>query len=118
MKGAVNPERFYEDIRQYISAYSCDENVIDNLIRYQRGIIKKMNITRLNIELDYDFEAYFDAVFNNRHPVLEKRKNIITVTEENPVYTIDEYARQYVWYGRRDDAPVYSSKRNNLKVTY
>ena len=116
MKGAVNPERFYDDIRHYISAYSCDEDVIDNLIRYQRGIIKKMNITRLDIELDYDFEAYFDAVFNNRQPVLEKRKNTITVTEENPVYTIDEYARQYVWYGRRDDAPVYSSKRNNLRV--
>lgn len=118
MKGAVNPERFYSEIREYISAYSCDEEIIDNLIKYQSGIIKKMNITRLDIELDYDFEAYFDAVLNNKQPVLIKRKNTVTVTEENPVSTIDEYARQYVWYGRRDDAPVYSSKRNNLKVTY
>ena len=28
MKGAVNPERFYEDIRQYIAMYSCDEDVV------------------------------------------------------------------------------------------
>ena len=118
MKGAVNPERFYSEIREYVSAYSCDEDIIENLIRYQCGIIKKMNMTRLDIELDYDFEAYFDAVLNNKKPTLIKRKNTVTVTEENPVSTIDEYARQYVWYGRRDDAPVYSSKRNNLKVTY
>ena len=118
MKGAVNPERFYSEIREYISAYSCDEEIIDNLIRYQRGIIKKMNMTSLDIKLDYDFEGYFDAVLNNKQPTLIKRKNTVTVTEENPVSTIDEYARQYVWYGRRDDAPVYSSKRNNLKVTY
>ena len=77
-----------------------------------------MNMTRLDIELEYDFEAYYDAVFNNRKPELIKRKNIVTVTEENPVATIDEYAREYVWYGRRDDAPIYSAKRNNLKVTY
>ena len=75
-------------------------------------------MTSLDIELDYDFEAYFDAVLNNQKPELVKRKNTVTVTEDNPVFTIDEYARQYVWYGRRDDAPVYSAKRNNLKVTY
>ncbi len=77
-----------------------------------------MNMTSLDIELEYDFEAYFDAVLNNEKVTLQKRKNTITVTEEKPVTTIDEYAREYVWYGRRDDAPVYSSKRNNLKVTY
>lgn len=118
MKGAVNPEEFYKEIRDYISVYSDDTDVIDNLIKYQRGIIKKMNMTRLDIELDYDFEAYFDAVLNNSKAELRKVKNTVTVTEENPVSTIDEYARQYVWYGRRDDAPVYSAKRNNLKVTY
>ena len=118
MKGAVNPDSFYSDIREYIAMYCCDEDIIENLIRYQRGIIKKMNMTRLDIGLDYDFEAYFDAVLNNKKPELIRRKNTVTVTEENPVSTIDEYARQYVWYGRRDDAPVYSSKRNNLKVTY
>jgi hypothetical protein len=77
-----------------------------------------MNMTRLDINLEYDFESYFDAVLNNRKAGLVKRKNTVTVTEENPVTTIDEYAREYVWYGRRDDAPVYSAKRNNLKVTY
>lgn len=118
MKGAVNPESFYSEIREYISAYLDEAPIIDDLIKYQRGIIKKMNMTSLDIELDYDFEAYFDAVLNNQKPELVKRKNTVTVTEENPVSTIDEYARQYVWYGRRDDAPVYSAKRNNLKVTY
>ncbi len=118
MKGAVNPEKFYGEIREYIKSYSADEDITDNLIKYQNGIIKKMNMTSLDIELDYDFESYFDAILNNSYKPLEKRKNTVTVTEENPVKTIDEYAREYVWYGRRDDAPVYSAKRNNLKVTY
>lgn len=118
MKGAVNPDRFYSEIRDYASSFGTDEDIMSDLIKYQRGIIKKMNMTSLDIELDYDFEAYFDAVLNNKKATLEKRKNTITVTEENPVATIDEYAKEYVWYGRRDDAPVYSAKRNNLKVTY
>ena len=75
-------------------------------------------MTKLDIELEYDFESYFDAILNNSYVPLEKRRNTVTVTEEKPVTTIDEYAREYVWYGRRDDAPVYSAKRNNLKVTY
>lgn len=118
MKGAVNPERFYDEIKQYIASYGADCEITDELIKYQKGIIKKMNMTRLDIALDYDFESYFDAILNNSYKPLEKRKNTVTVTEENPVATIDEYAREYVWYGRRDDAPVYSAKRNNLKVTY
>lgn len=118
MKGAVNPERFYDEIKQYIASYGADCEITDELVKYQKGIIKKMNMTRLDIALDYDFESYFDAILNNSYKPLEKRKNTVTVTEENPVATIDEYAREYVWYGRRDDAPVYSAKRNNLKVTY
>ncbi|MBQ8575883.1 MAG: radical SAM protein [Clostridia bacterium] len=118
MKGAVNPDRFYLDIKNYVASFDADEDIMSDLIKYQRGIIKKMNMTRMDIELNYDFEAYFDAVLNNKHAELIKRKNTVTVTEENPVTTIDEYAKEYVWYGRRDDAPVYSAKRNNLKVTY
>lgn len=118
MKGAVNPERFYDEIKQYIASYGADCEITDELVKYQKGIIKKMDMTRLDIALDYDFESYFDAILNNSYKPLEKRKNTVTVTEENPVTTIDEYAREYVWYGRRDDAPVYSAKRNNLKVTY
>ncbi len=118
MKGAVNPEKFYSEIREYIRKYSADDKITDELIKYQSGIIKKMNMTQLDIELEYDFESYFDAILNNSYKPLEQRKNTVTVTEENPVATIDEYAREYVWYGRRDDAPVYSAKRNNLKVTY
>lgn len=118
MKGAVNPDRFYLDIKNYVASFCADEDIMSDLIKYQRGIIKKMNMTRMDIELDYDFEAYFDAVLNNKRAELIKRKNTVTVTEENPVTTIDEYAKEYVWYGRRDDAPVYSAKRNNLKVTY
>lgn len=118
MKGAVNPEKFYSEIKKYIASYGADDEITDDLIKYQKGIIKKMNMTRLDIALDYDFESYFDAILNNSYKPLERRKNTVTVTEENPVATIDEYAREYVWYGRRDDAPVYSAKRNNLKVTY
>ena len=118
MKGAVNPEKFYSEIKKYIESYGADDEITDDLIKYQKGIIKKMNMTRLDIALDYDFESYFDAILNNSYKPLERRKNTVTVTEENPVATIDEYAREYVWYGRRDDAPVYSAKRNNLKVTY
>ncbi len=118
MKGAVNPDEFYVEIEKYISEFDIEKPIMHDLIKYQRGIIKKMNMTSLDIELEYDFEAYFDAVLNNQKSALQKRKNTITVTEENPVATIDEYAREYVWYGRRDDAPVYSAKRNNLKVTY
>ncbi len=118
MKGAVNPEKFYNEIKEYIDIYSADQNITDDLIKYQNGIIKKMNMSSLDIELDYDFESYFDAILNNSYIPLEKRRNTVTVTEEKTVTTIDEYAREYVWYGRRDDAPVYSAKRNNLKVTY
>lgn len=116
MQGATSPDEFYADLTDYIGAYGIDKDIEKNLIKYQRGIIKKMNMTKAEIELDYDFESYFDGIFSNSYKPLERCRNVITVTEEHPVTTIDEYAKEYVWYGRRDDAPIYSAMRGNLSV--
>jgi hypothetical protein len=118
MKGAVNPDEFYSEVSNYISRFGGDKDVVSDLIKYQRGIIKKMNIEKYQFSLNYDFEKYFDDILDGKPAKLIKRDNTVTVTEDKPVHTIDEYARQYVWYGRRDDAPVYSAKRKNLSVKY
>lgn len=118
LKAALNPERFFGEFSRFFARYGVDGEIAGQLLKYQRCILKKMNMTSQDYEFDYDFEEYFENVTNNNPQPLRKVKNIVTVTEDNPVDSVKEYARQYVWYGRRVDAPIYSSKRNNLKVKY
>lgn len=116
MKSATSPEEFYADFKNYLDAYGICPDIAENLMRYQRGIIKQMNTEKAEFALDYDFESYFDGIFANAYKPLEKCRNVITVTDDKPVTTIEDYAKEYVWYGRRDDAPIYSAKRGTLTV--
>lgn len=118
MKSAVNADIFYKELRDYLSRYDFEPELFEGLMTYQQHIIKKMNTSSFEFETQYDFESYFNAVFAGGYIPLEKRRCRITLFEKEPVDTIEDYARKYIWYGRRDEAPVYSQKRGSLKIDY
>lgn len=118
MKCAVNADTFYNELREFTERYNADPEIFDGLLEFQRHIIKKMKTSTFTFETDYDFESYFNAVLSGEYEPLRRRKCRITLTENDPAYTIEDYARKYIWYGRRDEAPVYSQKRGSLKVEY
>ncbi|MBQ7595033.1 MAG: radical SAM protein [Clostridia bacterium] len=118
MKCAVNADVFYGELRSFLLRYDIDSELFDALMTYQQHIIKKMNTSSFVFETEYDFEEYFNAIFAGGYVPLKKRHCRITLTEKEPVDTIEDYARKYIWYGRRDEAPIYSQKRGSLRVEY
>lgn len=108
---------FYEEFAKFARGFGVDETVLDPLLAYQKNIIKQPGNGCVEIKSNYDFYGYFNRIYADSYAPLEK-KDITLHIEGNPLGGWDEYARICIWYGRRDDAQLYTGKKNTVKCNH
>lgn len=114
---AKEADRFYDEIGGFVRSFGVEDDIFDALMTYQNAIIKKPGKPGMELTLDYDFYGYFCRIYQDGYKPLEKIKNTISVCD-TPAASWDEYARLNVWYGRRDDAQLYTGKKNTVYQTF
>lgn len=110
---ASHRDEFYKELYSFIYDFGIDDEILEELIRYQSSVIKAPDISDFSFESNYDFYNYFKRVYTDSYAPLEKKKNRISTTNR-PFSGLDEWARICVWYGRRDDAQLYTGKKNTI----
>ena len=105
---------FCEEAKEFVvSAFGYDE-VTDSLFDYQYSIIKKIGQEHIVIESDYDFYSYFGNIFSDAYAPLEKKRIRLEITDSAAVFSLSDYAREVVWYGRNRRATDYTSNNYNV----
>ena len=107
---------FYDEIRQYVASICFSDERVDKLFQYQHDIIKKINMTETAIVSDYDFYHYFQDVFLNKTPKLQKQRTILKIVDRQPVVSLTDFAIKTVWYGRNRRETDYSSNHYDVSV--
>ena len=107
-------DRFFDELAQFIETFDIEENISDELIAYQKQIIKQPFESSVTITSEYDLYSYFNRIYSGDYLPLEKKKTTI-VSEGTEFRSWDEYARICIWYGRRDDAQLNTGKKNIIK---
>ena len=102
-------ESFYAEVKDYLELRFGPSDEMDALFRYQYDIMKKVGQTEVEITSEYDFYSYFAAVYLNAPAPLQKRKIRLTLTDPKPVFSLPDYARETVWYGRNRQETDYTS---------
>ena len=85
------------------------------MFRYQQDIIKKIGVEHPVITSEYDFYTYYNNIILGSYQELEHKGTTITVDDNAIVNSLDDFAREIVWYGRNRRAPDYTS--TNYKIT-
>lgn len=101
---------FYEDIKRLIKTRFGDDGVIDELIKYQHAVVKKLGAQNIKIESEYDFYSYFNTVYMNSYEPLKKQKLIMEIKDIQPISDFSDYAREIIWYGRNKNKMDYTSE--------
>ena len=100
-------DRFYEETKEFLSQYFEDKQLFNNLLSFQKNIIKLPSTDTLEFKTAFDFKHYFSEILYGRYDKLEKTDctNIIA----NPVSYNNwiDYARYVIWYGRKDSRNIY-----------
>lgn len=106
---------FYDEFSDFIKCFDADKEALNALLSYQKAIIKQPHKGCCEIKSHYDFYGYFNRIYSDAYSPLEKKKIQLHIEGET-LNGWDEYARVCIWYGRRDDAQLYTGNKNTVKV--
>ncbi len=113
---ARNLNGFYDEFIEFAKQFEIENDIFESLVSYQKSIIKQPFKGNCEIENNYDFHSYFTGIYADSYSPLIKEKTVLRI-EGEAFDGWDEYARFCIWYGRRDDAQLYTGKKNKIIKT-
>lgn len=99
-------ELFYGEIKAFLSEYFKDAEFFNELLNFQKKMLKRPFDENFTFECGYDFANYFKAIINSRSADLTKKECTVSV-ETKPFPSREHYARKVAWYGRKDSSCTY-----------
>ena len=96
-----NQQGFYNEIKSFLSLYFDDKALLEQLLDYQKNIVKSPFSKGCTLHSDYDFFAYFSDVYNNAYKPLVKKATVISIDSSDTPSDLPEYAVRVIWYGRK-----------------
>lgn len=106
-------DKFYKEFFDFADSFDIDSEILNELLSYQKDIMKQPFKGCCEIKSEYDFYSYFNRIYSDSYSPLEKKKTTLLI-EGEAFESWDEYARVCIWYGRRDDAQLYTGKKNTV----
>lgn len=109
-------ETFYSEINNFIVLAFGFKEETDALFEYQKNSVKKIGVEEVVIASEYDFYSYFNAIYANNYIPLKKRRIVLKIIDKSVVYSLPDFAKEVIWYGRNKRASDYTS--TNYSVEY
>lgn len=108
LKVIKNHSEFYEEISPLLKSYFDDEEFYNELMTYQKVVVKKPGAHMLEYQFSYDFYDYFQTIYANSYKALKKADVRLLFNLSDVPYDFKQYAKQTVWYGRKGGQIVVS----------
>lgn len=101
-----NLDAFYEEVAPFLKKFGIDSKVYENILKYQKELMVTPKNENSKVSFEYDLLSYFcNALENKPEPLLEKACNVEFFAENVPE-AWEDFARQIVWYGRRNKKSI------------
>ncbi|MEE1065234.1 MAG: hypothetical protein UH249_03785, partial [Acutalibacteraceae bacterium] len=91
--------------------FVSDVDFADELIDYQKFMIKYPEVSCEEKIFDYDFPSYFEGILNSDKTELEKNQVNIVLDKKGFPLSWEDYARFVVWYGRKSGSNFYKFRK-------
>lgn len=115
---ASDLDKFFDEIRSFFSKFCIKEKLLENLLYYQKNIIKSLNRKEIVLDLNYDFYGYFNNIYTGAYAPLKKAENKLKILDNKMVADWVDYAREIVWYGRREEATLYTGSKYEITAAF
>ncbi len=94
------PDRFYADMLPYLKSFGIPEDIFNDLLAYQRGILRLPKEARREIKMNYDVHGFLtDAYINDVHPLMPKKHTLI-MKDSDTMQDWPTFGKYVVWYGK------------------
>lgn len=93
-------DELYAALSPLFVSLGMEEDVLEQLIRYEKCILKRPQANNFSEEFDADWHSYFSAVLNGGYEELKKVKVRLSVNNEKHPADWTEYALEAAWFGK------------------
>lgn len=101
-------DRFYKEIEPFLRQYDIEDIVFDDLMIYQKSVIKMPGKNEFSVALNYDWHNYFYSIMSNAYVPLNKEKTNLHIKGNQIPDSWKEYAKKIVWFGRKGEKNLYT----------
>ena len=100
-RAVLEPDRFYDDVRPFLEQFGLEGGLFEQLLRYQRESILMPGADREKIrEFEYDFPAYFSAIYDGASVCLQRRAVRLRFFTAFDISSAKNYYEHIVTHGR------------------
>ena len=92
------------------TVFGIGDDIFDNLLEYQKMMIKRPAVKSFSFDITYDFPEYFHGIYTGNIKELKKNNLTITIKDEKSKDNYPDYARETVWYGRKGGRITYKEE--------
>ncbi len=100
-------DSYMSELTAFLKKYGIEEEIFNELMRYQKLVLRKPFEAEYDAEFDYDLLSYFRDIIGGKYSPLDKTGVVLTVKPKAYYSVLSEYAKETVWFGRRRGATVY-----------
>ncbi len=70
-------DEFYTEITAFLQTFNFEPVVLENLMAYQKAVLREPLVEKTTIALDYDMQTYFDTVYAGTAAPLIKQATVL-----------------------------------------
>ncbi|MBR5826307.1 MAG: cobalamin-dependent protein [Clostridia bacterium] len=100
---------YLPELIAFLQKYDIEESLFNELLAYQRIIVRKPFDTETEEEFDRDFYSYFNNILKSKPEPLSENKIRLTVSPKVRYQDLPSFAKEVVWFGRRRGATIYGT---------
>ncbi len=110
-----NKNTFYNEVIPFLCRYVDDTALVEDLLKYQKAVVLNPQNANFSESFNHNFRDYFGAILRNDYIPLDEES--VTYHFNSPFNTLNwiDYAKEIIWYGRRNNRMMFSSKPNSIK---
>ena len=108
---------FFDEITAFLGSFGIEKDIFNNLIVYQKKMIKRPSVREFSFSVAYDFPEYFQNIYNGCPDKLNKTALTVCVNDQKARDSYPDYARETVWYGRKGGRIMYKEEMNIIVDT-
>ncbi|MBR3835357.1 MAG: radical SAM protein [Clostridia bacterium] len=100
-------DKFYDEIKAFLHGFFDNDEMFENLLRYQKNVVKLPFCQEIEFDCEYDFKDYFTDILCGNDASVRKVRCHNRIEKTVRYDNWKDYARYVLWYSRKDSRNIY-----------
>lgn len=93
-------DRVYEELIPYLKKYNIREDIFEDLLRYQKAVMRRPFEKSVEITLKHDVHKYISDIYINKVHSLEPKSHSLVLSDSKVHNNWPDFAKYVIWYER------------------